>query len=90
MQNACEATLREIGINKIYSYSNATINSGAVYEKLGFKGKKVEGGQPFVILKNNKITRLINLFPNSTDEKLALHGWIKVHLGGNKTWVKEI
>ena len=90
LQSACEATLREMGVKRIYSYSNATINSGAVYEKLGFNGKRVDGGQPFVILKDNKITRLINLYPNSTDEKLAQHGWIKVHLGGNKTWVKDI
>lgn len=90
LQNACEDTLRQMGIKSIYSYSNATINSGSVYEKLGFKGTKVDEGQPFVILKNNKIVRLITLHPNSTDEKLALNGWLKVHLGGNKTWVKEI
>lgn len=90
LQSACEATLREMGIKQIFSYSNATINSGAVYEKLGFKGTNVEAGQPFVILKSNKITRLINLYPNSTDIKLAQNGWIKVHLGGNKTWKKDI
>lgn len=90
LQTACEDTLRQMGIKSIYSYSNATINSGAVYEKLGFKGTKVGDGQPFVILTNNKLTRLINLYPNSTDEKLALHGWLKTHLGGNKTWKKDI
>ena len=90
LQAACEGTLRQMGVKQIYSYSNATINSGAVYEKLGFVGTKVEGGQPFVILGNNKITRLINLYPNSTDEKLALHGWLKTHLGGNKVWKKVI
>ena len=41
LQNACEETLRKMGITKIFSYSNATINSGAVYEKLGFVGKKL-------------------------------------------------
>lgn len=90
LQGACENTLKAMGINQIYSYSNATINSGAVYEKLGFKGSKVDGGQPFVVMKNNKITRLINLYPESTDKKLAEHGWIKVHLGGNKMWKKNI
>ena len=90
LQNACEETLREMGITKIFSYSNATINSGAVYEKLGFVGEKVVGGQPFVILKSNKITRLINLYPNSTDKKLAEHGWLKTHLGGNRMWKKTI
>lgn len=90
LQGACEETLRKMGIKEIYSYSNATINSGAVYEKLGFIGSKVDFGQPFVVLKNNKITRLINLYPESTDQKLADHGWIKCHLGGNKTWKKQI
>ena len=52
LQNACEETLREMGVSKIYSYSNATINSGAVYEKLGFTTSKVDGGQPFVIMKD--------------------------------------
>lgn len=51
LQTACENSLREIGAKKIYSYSNATINSGAVYEKLGFTCKRADGGQPFVILK---------------------------------------
>lgn len=90
LQAACEETLRQMGINEIYSYSNATINSGAVYGKLGFACKGMEAGQPFVILKSNKITRLINLFPISTDKKLAEHGWLKCHIGGNKMWVKKI
>ena len=90
LQAACENTLREMGIHKIYSYSNATINSGAVYEKLGFSGGKVDGGQPFVILSDNHLTRLINLHPISTDEALAKRGWLKTHLGGNKMWTKVI
>lgn len=90
LQTACENSLREIGAKKIYSYSNATINSGAVYEKLGFCCKRADGGQPFVILKNNKLERLINLYPESTDEKLAFHGWIKTYVGGNKVWEKDI
>lgn len=90
LQAACENTLREMGVHKIFSYSNATINSGAVYQKLGFEGSRVESGQPFVIKKDNSIVRLINLMPYSTDEQLALRGHLKVHLGGNKTWVKEI
>lgn len=90
LQQACEETLVEMGQRKIYSYSNATINSGAVYEKLGFDGSKVDGGQPFVIMKNNDLVRLVNLHPNSTDEALALRGQLKTHLGGNRVWVKEI
>lgn len=90
LQKACEETLALMGVKKIYSYSNATINSGAVYEKLGFSGARVDGGQPFVIKKDNELTRLINLYPNSTDEALALRGWLKCHLGGNRMWTKEI
>lgn len=90
LQGACEEVLRRMGVEKIYSYSNATINSGAVYENLGFKGTGVMQGQPFVILKNNRLERLINLYPESTDEKLAKHGWIKTHVGGNKMWEKDI
>lgn len=90
LQQACEDTLRQMNIADIYSYSNATINNGGVYEKLGFDGTKISGGQPHVIKKDNEITRLINLYPHSTDEALALRGWIKVHLGGNRTWKKTI
>lgn len=90
LQKACEDTLQQMGVHTIYSYSNATINSGTVYERLGFDGTKVDGGQPFVIKKDNSITRLINLHPISTDEELSLRGWIKTHLGGNRTWVKNI
>lgn len=90
LQKACEDTLRMMGVKEIYSYSNATINNGAVYKQLGFECKKIEGGQPFVIRKDNSIIRLISLHPNSTDEALALRGQLKTHLGGNKTWVKNI
>lgn len=90
LQGACEEALREIGAGRIYSYSNATINSGAVYRQLGFAEKKIDKGQPFVIKKNNRLERLINLHPYSTDEELALRGWLKTHVGGNKMWEKEI
>lgn len=90
LQKACEEVLATMGVRKIYSYSNATINSGAVYERLGFDGSRVDYGQPFVILKSNKLIRLICLHPNSTDEALALRGHIKTHIGGNRMWVKMI
>lgn len=90
LQAACEETLRQMGATEIYSYSNATINSGAVYEKLGFDGSRIDGGQPFVILKNNEIVRLLTLHPASTDEALALRGQLKTHVGGNRIWVKKI
>lgn len=90
LQQACEETLAAMGQKKIYSYSNATINSGAVYEKLGFDGRKVDGGQPFVIMKNNDLIRLANLHPYSTDKALAMNGQLKTHIGGNRIWIKEI
>ena len=90
LQKACEDVLVQMGVHEIYSYSNATINNGAVYEKLGFDGSKIDGGQPFVIMKNNKLVRLIELYPDSTDEALALRGQLKTHLGGNRIWKKTI
>lgn len=90
LQGACEETLRAMDIHKIYSYSNATINSGAVYQKLGFSGGKLDGGQPFVIMNDNRIERLITLHPYSTDAALAVRGQLKTHIGGNKMWVKTI
>ena len=90
LQKACENALRENGIKKIFSYSNATINTGAVYKALGFKEGKINAGQPFVILRNNILVRLVNLYPKTTNGELALRGWLKTHISGNKMWVKEI
>lgn len=90
LQKACEESLRGIGESKIYSYSNATINTGAVYQQLGFTDLGANAGQPFVIRRNNEITRLLNVRPHTKLSALAARGWIKVHLGGNKTWVKEL
>ena len=90
LQKACENSLIQKGETKILSYSNATINNGNVYKALGFEDKGIDGGQPFVILNNFKLRRLINVYPYSTNELLAKYGRIKTHVGGNKTWVKEI
>lgn len=90
LQAACEDVLRTMGVKQIYSYSNATINNGGVYKQLGFTSKKVDSGQPFVITKTNKLVRLIELFPYSTDEHLARKGELKTHIGGNRFWIKDI
>lgn len=90
LQKACEETLRQMGVSNIYSYSNATINTGGVYKELGFDGSKVMGGQPFVIMGDNSLVRLIELYPNSTDVALAKKGRLKTHVGGNRFWVKNI
>ena len=90
LQQACEEVFKEMGVTKIFSYSNATINSGGVYEKLGFIPRRIIGGQPFVIMGNNDIVRLITLQPESTVEKIAKHNWIKTHVGGNRFWAKQV
>lgn len=90
LQIACEQTILDMGINRIYSYSNATINSGAVYEKLGFTRSKIDRGQTFVIMRNNELVRLVNLHPHSTDRELAKADRIKTHLGGNILWTKTL
>lgn len=90
LQKACEDVLRQMNVTEIFSYSNATINNGGVYEKLGFKGGGIDEGQPFVIDRDNSIIRLVSLHPYSTDEQLALRGRLKTHIGGNKMWVKDI
>lgn len=90
LQKACEEVFTKMGLDEIYSYSNATINTGAVYKNLGFTGTDIEGGQPFVIMEDNSIVRLINLYPESTNEKLAYRGRVKTHIGGNRTWVKKV
>lgn len=90
LQNACEDVMRQMGVYNIFSYSNATINNGKVYEKLGFTCKSIDGGQPFVIDRDFELIRLVNLNPYSTDEQLALRGRLKTHVGGNKLWTKSI
>lgn len=90
LQKHCEEALRHYGQIRVFSYSNATINSGKVYEALGFSDKRIDGGQPFVICENNKLIRLLNLHPRSTDRHLAIDGRLKTHVGGNKLWKKEL
>ena len=82
--------LKEYGVKKIFSYSNATINSGAVYQKLGFRGGKLDLGQPHVIMNDFRLIRLVNLSPFTTNENLAKKHRLKTHIGGNKMWVKDI
>lgn len=90
LQKHCEKALIDIGEKRIFSYSNATINEGRVYAALGFERGKVDDGQPFAILRNNKLVRLITLHPNSTDKKLAESLRLKSHIGGNRIWFKDL
>ena len=90
LQKACEEVLQQMGITTIFSYSNATINNGGVYEKLGFTCESLKTGQPFVITRDNRLIRLANVKPYTKTEDLALRGQLKAHVGGNKMWVKHI
>lgn len=90
LQKACENTLRALGETEIYSYSNATINTGGVYKQLGFDDLGADGGQPHVLKGDNTITRLLTLYPHTTHKALAVRGHIKVYLGGNRMWRKRI
>lgn len=91
LQKACEDVLVELGEEKIFSYSNATINSGSVYQKLGFEKKEITSGAAMVLELNNNIHYLCNLkFPYSTDKSLAARGQLKVHITGNVLWEKRI
>lgn len=70
LQKACEKTLKEMGEHEIYSYSNATINSGAVYRQLGFTESKIEGGAALCYFReqqNNKVNQSIsNIYQQET------------------------
>lgn len=90
LQKHCEEALAAIGETRIFSYSNATINEGRVYEALGFEKGKVDGGQPFVVMPDYRILRLIELHPYSTNKALAQRECIKTHIGGNRIWYKDI
>lgn len=90
LQKECENVLRMMGVTQIFSYSNATINTGSVYKALGFQKGKLLDGQPFVILQDNSLERLANLHPFSTNEILASKGLLKTHISGNLTWTKDI
>lgn len=90
LEKACEATMAALGEEEIFSYSNATINTGKVYVALGFEPTKIDNGQPFVVMEDNSLVRLISLHPHSTKKALARAHRLIVHIGGNITWTKRI
>ena len=90
LQKACESTMAILGEDEIFSYSNATINSGKVYAALGFTPSRIDNGQPFVIMEDFSLKRLIELHPYSTNKALARLKRLKTHVGGNITWTKRI
>lgn len=90
LEKACEATMANLGEKEIFSYSNATVNTGRVYAALGFEPTRIDNGQPFVIMEDFSLRRLIELHPHSTNKALARAHRLKTHLGGNITWTKDI
>ena len=90
LQKACEATMLTLGETEIFSYSNATINTGKVYAALGFDPSRIDNGQPFVIMEDFSLKRLIELHPHSTNKALARAKRLKTHIGGNITWTKRL
>lgn len=90
LEKACEATMANLGEKEIFSYSNATVNTGRVYAALGFEPTRIDGGQPFVIMEDFSLRRLIELYPHSTNKALARAHRLKTHIGGNITWTKRI
>ena len=92
LQSYCESSLYKIGETSVISYSNATINNGNVYNTLGFNYVDFKQGQPFVIMNNFELVRLIQLTQQgiSKNSDLASNYLMKCHLGGNKKWIKEI
>lgn len=90
LEKACEATMANLGEKEIFSYSNATVNTGRVYAALGFEPTRIDGGQPFVIMEDFSLRRLIELHPHSTNKALARAHRLKTHIGGNITWTKRI
>lgn len=90
LQKACEATMIQLGESEIFSYSNATINSGKVYAALGFTSNGVQRGQPFVIVDNFQLKRMLELTPFTSTKALARRKWLETHIGGNITWTKSL
>ena len=93
LQQKCEEALRGIGCYKIFSYSNATINEGGVYEQLGFSKGGVKAGRAFIILHNYE---LIGAAPFATkcgsaaNWFLRKYRYAKTNISANRIWTKEI
>lgn len=89
LQKHCEEAMRQIGVTEIYSYSNATINNGKVYEQLGFIKGKVEGGQAWVVDKHFNVCRLLHSKWTILSGVYA-HNCFKTHLTANRLWTKRL
>lgn len=93
LQKACESALLGLGYDEIFSYSNATINEGGVYENLGFQKGKICAGRAYIVMPDFS---LIGAAPFSTkfgsagNTTLRRFSLVKVNIGGNRIWTKHI
>ena len=91
LQKACEKSLAEMGEKKIFSFSNATINTGGVYRALGFEKIKLDASNPIVYLQNREThARLVHLYPYTSLQSCARRGVIICHFSANIYWEKEL
>lgn len=95
LEQKCEECIRHQGCNSIFSYSNATINEGNVYRQLGFEQSAIQGGQAWVVERDNSLVRLVNTcavrgFAGAKNSDLLKRAAVKVHVTANRTWTKNI
>ena len=97
LQQKCEeCILHQKNVSKeIFSYSNATINEGNVYQQLGFCHSTITEGQAWVVERDFKLHRLLECCSNhrgegATNADLARRGALKVHITANRMWIKKI
>lgn len=93
LQAACEQALLALGETEIFSYSNATINEGGVYEVLGFKKGKIQAGRAYVIMPDFRLEDAATFqskYGTASNEILRRYALVKVHIGGNRIWTKRL
>lgn len=95
LEKYCEEAIRHQGCTDIFSYSNATINEGRVYQQLGFSPSSILGGQAWVVERDFTLYRLLACGSHgnnkgSKNSDLRRRYAIKVHVTANRTWIKDI
>ena len=92
LEKRCEECIRHQGCNEIYSYSNATINEGNVYQQLGFSKSEILAGAAWAVERNFNIVRLATYrhTKSAKDCDLLRVGCVKTHVTANRTWIKNI
>lgn len=93
LQKACEDALLSIGCDDIFSYSNATINEGGVYQQLGFERGKIDPGRAFVVMPDYSLIGLAafsSKYGSGGNSTLRRHVLCRVRVGGNRIWTKHL